>query len=30
LWEHKDLGKLTKKFSATVAPHGVVMITLKP
>jgi len=30
LWEHKDLGKLSKQFSAPVAPHGVVMITLKP
>jgi alpha-galactosidase len=30
LWEHKDLGKLTKQFSAPVASHGVVMITLKP
>jgi alpha-galactosidase len=30
LWEHKDLGKLTKQYSAPVAAHGVVMITLKP
>jgi alpha-galactosidase len=30
LWEHKDLGKLAKQFSAPVASHGVVMITLKP
>jgi len=30
LWAHKDLGKLTKQFSAPVASHGVVMITLKP
>ena len=30
LWEHKDLGKFTGKFSARVAPHGVVMVTVKP
>jgi alpha-galactosidase len=30
LWSHKDLGKLTGKFSAAVAPHGVVMITVRP
>jgi alpha-galactosidase len=30
LWEHKDLGKLAKQFSALVASHGVVMVTLKP
>ena len=30
LWEHKDLGKMTAKFSARVAPHAVVMVTLKP
>src|SRR5215469_7269147 len=30
LWEHKDLGRMTGKFSARVAPHGVVMITVKP
>jgi alpha-galactosidase len=30
LWLHKDLGKFTGKFSATVAPHGVVMVTVKP
>jgi alpha-galactosidase len=30
LWEHRDLGKLAKQFSAPVASHGVVMITLKP
>jgi alpha-galactosidase len=30
LWQHKDLGKFTGKFSATVAPHGVVMVTVKP
>jgi alpha-galactosidase len=30
LWQHKDLGKLTGKFSAAVASHGVVMVTVKP
>jgi len=30
LWQHKDLGKFSGKFSALVAPHGVVMLTVKP
>jgi alpha-galactosidase len=30
LWQKKDLGKFTGKFSATVASHGVVMVTVKP
>jgi alpha-galactosidase len=30
LWQHKDLGKLSGKFSALVASHGVVMVTVKP
>jgi alpha-galactosidase len=30
LWQHKDLGNFTGKFSAAVASHGVVMVTLKP
>jgi len=30
LWSHKDLGKFTGKFSASVASHGVVMLTVKP
>jgi alpha-galactosidase len=30
LWQHKDLGKFTAKFSATVPSHGVVMLTIKP
>jgi alpha-galactosidase len=30
LWQHKELGKFTGKFSATVASHGVVMVTVKP
>jgi alpha-galactosidase len=30
LWEKKDLGKFTGKFSASVASHGVVMVTVRP
>jgi len=30
LWAHKDLGKFTGKFSASVASHGVVMVTVRP
>ncbi|HEV2402478.1 MAG TPA: glycoside hydrolase family 30 beta sandwich domain-containing protein, partial [Candidatus Sulfotelmatobacter sp.] len=30
LWAHKDLGKFTGSFSAPVASHGVVMVTVKP
>jgi alpha-galactosidase len=30
LWQHKDLGKFTGKFSAPVESHGVVMITVRP
>jgi alpha-galactosidase len=30
LWQHKDIGKFTESFSATVVSHGVVMVTLKP
>jgi alpha-galactosidase len=30
LWQHKDLGDFTGKFSASVASHGVVMTTVKP
>jgi len=30
LWEHKDLGKISGKFSARVPSHGVVMVTVKP
>jgi alpha-galactosidase len=30
LWSHKDLGKFTGKFSAAVASHGVVMVSVKP
>jgi alpha-galactosidase len=30
LWAHQDLGKFTGKFAATVASHGVVMVTVRP
>jgi alpha-galactosidase len=30
LWQRKDLGKFTGKFSAPVASHAVVMVTVKP
>jgi alpha-galactosidase len=30
LWQHKDLGKFTGKFGATVPSHGVVMVTVRP
>jgi alpha-galactosidase len=30
LWQHKDLGAFAGKFSAPVASHGVVMITVHP
>jgi alpha-galactosidase len=30
LWQHKDLGKMSGKFSAHVASHGVVVVTVKP
>ncbi len=30
LWQHKDLGKFTGKFSAPVESHGVVMVTVRP
>ena len=30
LWQHKELGKVTGKFLATVASHAVVMVTVKP
>jgi alpha-galactosidase len=30
LWEHKDLGKSSGKFSARVPSHGVVMVSIKP
>jgi alpha-galactosidase len=30
LWQAKDLGQFTGKFSATVAPHSVVMVRVAP
>jgi len=30
LWSHKDLGKLTGKFSAPVESHGVVVVIVRP
>jgi alpha-galactosidase len=30
LWQHKELGKFTGKFSAPVASHGVVVVTVQP
>ncbi len=30
LWQHKDLGKFTDKFSASVPSHAVVMVTIRP
>jgi len=30
LWQKKDLGKMKDEFSAQVAPHSAVMITIKP
>jgi alpha-galactosidase len=30
LWQHKDLGKFTGKFSAAVPAHGVEMVTVQP
>jgi alpha-galactosidase len=30
LWQHKDLGKFSGKFSANVVSHGVVTVRIKP
>ena len=30
LWQHKELGKFTRKFSVPVVSHGVVVVTVKP
>jgi alpha-galactosidase len=30
LWQHKEVGAVTGKFSSAVAPHGIVMVTIKP
>ena len=30
LWAHKDLGRMARRYSAEVAPHGVAMVRLNP
>ena len=30
LWTHRDLGRLSGRYEAEVAPHGVVMVRLEP
>ena len=30
LWQHKEAGKFTGKFSAAVPSHGVVVLTVRP
>jgi len=30
VWRHKDLGTMTGSFTATVAPHAAVIVTVKP
>ena len=30
LWRQKDIGPMGDKFSATVSPHGVVLVKVKP
>ena len=30
LWRQKDLGRFDKEFTATVAPHGVVLVKIRP
>jgi alpha-galactosidase len=30
LWQHKDLGSMTAKYTANVAPHSVVMLRMMP
>ena len=30
LWSHTDLGTFSDHFSATVAPHGAVMVRITP
>jgi len=30
LWQHNEVGKFTGKFSASVAAHGVVVVTIQP
>ena len=30
LWQHREVGAVAGKFSSAVAPHGIVMVTIKP
>jgi alpha-galactosidase len=30
LWAHKDLGKISGKYEASVPSHGVVMVKVMP
>jgi alpha-galactosidase len=30
VWQHKDLGNVTGSFTATVEPHAVVIVTVRP
>jgi len=30
LWQHKDVGTFTGKFSSAVPPHGIVMVRISP
>jgi alpha-galactosidase len=30
VWQHKDLGSMTGSFTATVAPHAAVIVTVRP
>ena len=30
VWQHKDLGAMTGSFTATVAPHAAVIVTVRP
>ncbi len=29
LWAHRDLGRFTGRYAATVPPHSVVMVTMR-
>ena len=30
VWQHKDLGTMNGSFTATVAPHAAVIVTVRP
>jgi alpha-galactosidase len=30
VWQHKDLGTMAGSFTATVAPHAAVIVTVRP